>query len=219
MKINTNIRVYAWVEFAIWLIITAIVIFGVRYYHQQSLKQYKHYQIFMSDVDGLIVGSPVKFLGVQIGYVKQIQIISNEVYIRFVITQKDLVLPVGAVATVEFSGLGGSKALEIYPPVKDSANDKIIAVKEPTRLTKVMGLFDDIFKDLDVIFSTLGYASSQLIKEPSEFSVQENVITPAVPVNNLLKLDKTFDKVIKVKNKFIQYTDVENTKDKRVRKE
>lgn len=205
MKINTNIRVYAWVEFLIWLIITAAVILGIRYYHQQSQRQFRHYQIFMSDVDGLIVGSPVKFLGVQTGYVKQIQIISNEVYIKFVITQKDLVLPVGSVATVEFSGLGGSKALEIYPPSKDVVTDKIIAVKEPTRLSKVMGLFDEIFRDMDAIFSTLGYASSQFIKEPEEFTVQENVVTPAVPIDNLMKLDKTMNDAERVKNKVMKY--------------
>ncbi len=205
MKKNTNIRVYAWVEFGIWLIIVAMLVFGIRYHQQQSLKQYKHYQIFMSDVDGLIVGSPVKFLGVQIGYIKQIQIISNEVYIRFVITQKDLVLPVGSIATVEFSGLGGSKALEIYPPDKENVTDKIIAVKEPTRLNKVMGLFDEIFRDLDSIFTTVGYASNQLVKDPSEFAIPENVITPVVPMDNLIKLDKSVDWIMKIKQKFTKH--------------
>ena len=75
MKKIENIRVYAWIEFAIWLIIVAVSVLGIRYYHYQTQKQYKNYQIFMEDVDGLIVGSPVKFLGVQIGYVKKIQII------------------------------------------------------------------------------------------------------------------------------------------------
>ena len=159
----------------------------------------------MSDVDGLIVGSPVKFLGVQIGYIKQIQIISNEVYIRFVITQKDLVLPVGSIATVEFSGLGGSKALEIYPPDKENVTDKIIAVKEPTRLNKVMGLFDEIFRDLDSIFTTVEYASTQLVKDPSEFAIPENVITPVVPMDNLMKLDKFVDLIMKTKQKFTKH--------------
>ena len=80
----------------------------------------------MEDVDGLIVGSPVKFLGVQIGHVMKIQIITTDVYIKFVVTQKDLNLPEGSIATVEASGLGGSKSLEIYPPEKDNTTDKII---------------------------------------------------------------------------------------------
>lgn len=205
MKKNTNIRVYAWIEFVIWLIIVAVLVFGIRYHHQQSLKQYKHYQIFMSDVDGLIVGSPVKFLGVQIGYIKQIQIVSNEVYIKFIITQKDLVLPVGSIATVEFSGLGGSKALEIYPPNKENATDKIIGVKEPTRLNKVMGLFDDIFRDLDSIFTTVGYASNQIVEDTNDFEIPKNVVMPTVPMDNLIKLDKSVDFIMKTKKKFTKH--------------
>ena len=92
MKKFDNIRVYAWAEFVIWLIIIAVAVLGFRYYKYQNQKQYKSYQIFMEDVDGLIVGSPVKFLGVQIGYVKKIQIISSSVYIKFVIKQKVLVI-------------------------------------------------------------------------------------------------------------------------------
>lgn len=203
MKINSNIRVYAWVEFVIWLIVAAILILGIRYHHQQSIKQYKHYQIFMSDVDGLIVGSPVKFLGVQIGYIKDIQIISSEVYIKFVITQKDLILPTGSIATVEFSGLGGSKALEIYPPSSKIPTDKIIAVKEPTRLNKVMGLFDEIFRDLDSIFTTLGYASNQFVKEPTEFAIPENIITPVGPMDSLNKIEKTVDYINSEKKKLM----------------
>lgn len=71
MKSFNNIRVYAWVEFGIWLIVVAAIVLGFRYHHYQEQKQFKNYQIFMEDVDGLIVGSPVKFLGVQIGYVKK----------------------------------------------------------------------------------------------------------------------------------------------------
>ena len=63
MKKFDNIRIYAWIEFVIWLVIVAILVFGIRYHHYQAQKQYKNYQIFMEDVDGLIVGSPVKFLG------------------------------------------------------------------------------------------------------------------------------------------------------------
>ena len=138
MKKFDNIRIYAWIEFVIWLVIVAILVFGIRYHHYQAQKQYKNYQIFMEDVDGLIVGSPVKFLGVQIGHVKKIQIISSDVYIKFIITQKDLILPTGSIATVEASGLGGSKSLEIYPPNKDNPTDRIIVTKDPTRLSKVM---------------------------------------------------------------------------------
>ena len=203
MKINTNIRIYAWVEFAVWLLVAAILILGIRYHHQQSQKQFKHYQIFMSDADGLIVGSPVKFLGVQVGDIRQVRIISSEVYINFVITQKDLVLPVGSIATVEFSGLGGSKALEIYPPSEKFPTDKIVAVKEPTRLNKVMGLFNEIFRDLDSIFTTVGYASNQFVEESGNSTVQYNLVIPASE-RVLLDADKTIDSIMNIKNNFMK---------------
>jgi len=204
MKRNSNIRIYAWAEFIIWLLVAALFILGIRYHHQQSQKQFKHYQIFMSDADGLIVGSPVKFLGVQVGDIRQIQVISSEVYIKFVITQKDLVLPVGSIATVEFSGLGGSKALEIYPPSEKYPTDKIIAVKEPTRLNKVMGLFNEIFRDLDSIFTTVGYASNQFVKEADGTSIPRNIVIPVSPESNLMNVDKTIDMIMDIKGNFMK---------------
>lgn len=201
MKKFDNIRVYAWAEFVIWLIIIAVAVLGFRYYKYQNQKQYKSYQIFMEDVDGLIVGSPVKFLGVQIGYVKKIQIISSSVYIKFVITQKGLVLPVGALATVEASGLGGSKALEIYPPQKGVYHDKIIITKDPTRLGKVMSLFNDIFKEMDAIFGTLGHASNQF---DLEHGIPENVVNPADATEQLIRFDGLIESVHGTENKFMK---------------
>ena len=163
----------------------------------------------MSDADGLIVGSPVKFLGIQIGDIRQIKIISSEVYVEFVVTRKDLVLPVGSIATVEFSGLGGSKALEIYPPTDKYPTDKIIAVKEPTRLNKVMGLFNEIFRDLDSIFTTVGYASNQFVREAQGSSAPRNVVIPVSPEQNLTNIDKTVDMIMDIKGNFMKNFDNE----------
>lgn len=209
MKKIDNIRVYAWLEFVIWLLIAAIIILGIRYWQYNTQKQYKSYQIFMEDVDGLIVGSPVKFLGVQIGYVKKIQIISSNVYIRFVITQKGLVLPTGSVATVEASGLGGSKALEIYPPEPDSVSDKIINTKDPTRLGKVISLFDDIFRELNTIFGTIDNAATQF-----EFSnaAKMNIVEPAEVYGGLVKFEKTVDVLIDADKKFMKNFKGKNNK-------
>jgi phospholipid/cholesterol/gamma-HCH transport system substrate-binding protein len=203
MKKFDKIRLYAWGEFVIWLIIVAAIVLGLRYNHYQKQTEYKSYQIFMEDVDGLIVGSPVKFLGVQIGYVKKIQIISTEVYIKFVITQKDLALPIGSIATIEGSGLGGSKALEIYPPDKLNPSDKIIISKEPTRLSKVMGLFDSIFRELDSIITTLDHSASQF-DFTSTGEVPKNVVTPVEAEQSLDKLNKNIDTVLNVQKKLFK---------------
>ena len=65
----------------------------------------------MPDVDGLIVGSPVRMMGIEVGHVTKIKPIKDEVFVRFIITEKDLKIPQGTVATVEFSGMAGSKSL------------------------------------------------------------------------------------------------------------
>ena len=192
MKKLDNIRVYAWLEFFLWLIIVAVGVLGIRYHYYQTQKQYKSYQIFMEDVDGLIVGSPVKFLGVQIGHVKKIQIIASNVYIKFIITQKGLQLPAGSIATVEASGLGGSKALEIYPPAKGATADKLIMIKEPTRLGKVMSLFDDIFKELNAIFMTVDHAGSQF---DMQNGIPKNIVEPADIKEGLIKIESRIDAI------------------------
>ena len=171
MKKFDNIRVYAWVEFVIWLIIVAVSVLGFRYYKYQNQKQFKSYQIFMEDVDGLIVGSPVKFLGVQIGYVKKIQIVASSVYIKFVITQKG------------------------------AYHDKIIVTKDPTRLGKVMSLFNDIFKEMDAIFGTLDHASNQF---DLEHGIPANVVNPADATEQLIKVDSLIDSLHQTESKFMK---------------
>ncbi len=205
MKKPDTLRIYAWTEFAIWLIIIALCVFGIRYHHHKSQLQYKSYQIFMNDVDGLIVGSPVKFLGTQIGHVTKIQLVSSDVYtdiyVKFIITEKDLTLPTGAVATVVGSGLGGSKALEIFPP-EEKDIDSIIVTKDSTRLGKVISLFKKMFKDIDEIFVNLGHVSKEVSSVPKIETPNHNEVTPADLNQSVENINKKLDQMIQEENKF-----------------
>lgn len=158
----------------------------------------------MNDVDGLIVGSPVRFLGTQIGHVTKIQLVSSDVYsdiyVKFIISQPNLTLPTGAIATVEGSGLGGSKSLEIYPPHKGK-QDKIIVAKDSTRLNKVMSLFNTIFKDIEEIFTNLSHTSKELSKVPHK-NIEKNVVTPAQAEKDLKELGIILDSYKKKEQKF-----------------
>ena len=175
-----DLRKYIWLEFVIWFLILCICVTGVRIYRHKAVKKLLTYQIFMPDVDGLIVGSPVKFLGVPVGYISKVKIVSNEVYLKFVITDEDFVLPKGAIATVEFNGMGGSKSLEIYPPTKESiASGKIIAVNNPVRLNDAMSLLGVMYNKIDSIIQR----ASVFANETGALSDKDGVNVDAIEEN------------------------------------
>ena len=108
-------------------------------------KTFNTYQIFLPDVDGLINGSPVKFMGIQIGYVNQIDIVGEDVYVKFVVTEAHVKIPAGSVATVEFSGMGGSKSLELYPPKPNqNPSGRLLISQSPKRIHDSLGLLNDM---------------------------------------------------------------------------
>lgn len=110
----------------------------------------------MTDVDGLIAGSPVKLMGIQVGYVNQIDIVGEDVYVNFIITEPKVKVPESSIVTVEFSGLGGSKSLEIYPPQKaPPSSTKFIIAQSPKRLNDSFGLLNDMFEQIAEIAYTV----------------------------------------------------------------
>lgn len=101
-------------------------------------------------------------MGVQVGYIDKVKIISDDVYVKFVITDKEVSIPKGAIATVEFSGMGGSKSLEIYPPTKESLDSKkLIVVQNPKRLHDAFGLLNDMFDKIGSITSKLSFFAKE----------------------------------------------------------
>lgn len=135
---NKGMRKYhLWlIEIIVWALI--IVAISIPFYnnisHKKELNATGH--AFFEDTDGLIVGSPVRFMGTQVGYLSNVEIIGSEAYVSFVITEKNLKIPHGTIATVEFTGIAGSKSLELYPPTKESlARGHAISVVDPIRLS------------------------------------------------------------------------------------
>lgn len=125
-------------------------------------KSFNTYQIFLPDVDGLISGSPVRYMGIQVGYINQIDIVGADVYVKFIITDKNVKLPPASVATVEFYGLGGSKSLEIYPPsVKKTDSAKFIISQSPKRIHDSLGLLNQMYDNVVEIT----YTASHFMKE------------------------------------------------------
>lgn len=187
MNIKDKFKLLQWAEAIIWIIVISLVIFGVRYHNYKAKKELKTYQIFLQDVDGLIVGSPVRMMGVAIGYIEKVKIIGDTVYVKFVLDDKNASIPRGSIATVEFNGLGGSKSLEIYPPTEQSlASNKLIVSKRPMRLNDSIGLIDDMFDKL-----------TSMIIRGSRFATEMSTFMPKKGTMSLKKMNRILKKLIR----------------------
>ena len=154
-------------ELLIWLVIILIIVAVSTITYVSNTQKDNDYNIFMSDVDGLIVGSPVRMMGIEVGHVTKIKPTNGEVYIKFLITDKNLTLPQGTIATVEFSGMAGSKSLELYLPDSNTYIDNnvpMITVNPPKRLHDAAGLLNDMFDKFNSILSNSSSFGNQIQK-------------------------------------------------------
>ena len=161
------------IEGIVWFLILCSVLLCIRVHNYRQAKSVKQYQIFLSDMDGLIVGSPVKYMGVHIGYVSYAKPIDNNVYVKFVLDDKNMKLPKGVIANVEFYGLGGSKSLELYPPNGNSLKtEKLIYIKDTFRLNDSVTLLDNMFSKIALLGGRFNYFSNRMAdiinKQPPE---------------------------------------------------
>lgn len=129
-----NKRLLWIIEFIIWGLIIFSTLFVSLYVYNKNVREKHTYYVFFKDVDGLIKGSPVKIQGYQVGYVSDIAIVNDDVFITFVITDNELVMPDNIIATIAFTGMGGSKSLELSVPDKNTKVKNYITTVEPRRL-------------------------------------------------------------------------------------
>lgn len=153
------------IELLIWLTLTLLITAFVSLKIIATEKANNDYSIFLPDVDGLIVGSPVRMMGIQVGHVTKIEPVGDEVYVKFLIKNKNIKIPQGTQATVEFSGMAGSKSLELYLPDKNTYIDEtvpILAVNPPKRLNDAFSLLNEMFNQLGSIITTTSLFSRQM---------------------------------------------------------
>ena len=129
-----NKRLLWIIEFIIWGLIIFSTLFVSLYVYNKNVREKHTYYVFFKDVDGLIKGSPVKIQGYQVGYVSDIAIVNDDVFITFIITDNELVMPDNIIATIAFTGMGGSKSLELSVPDKNTKVKNYISTVEPRRL-------------------------------------------------------------------------------------
>lgn len=188
-----KLRILHHIELLIWLIVLLFVLAFVKYSYHSSTHNSNVYNIFMPDVDGLIEGSSVRMMGIEVGHVIKIKPTNDEVFVKFIIQDKDIKLPHGTVATVEFSGMAGSKSLELYLPDKTTYIDKdtpILSVERPKRLHDAAALLNDMFKKITSII----YTSSYFSKKVKEIEMPEQLKGEKADFEEFIKYtDKILD--------------------------
>ena len=124
------------VEIIIWTIVLCAVFLIAIFSYSKMFIEPNIYNIEFKDIDGITKGSPVRFMGINIGYVRSLKSKDKHINVQILVTKKDMKIPNGTVAKVEFFGLGGSKSIELMPP--DGTCDVGILTSDTIRLIDVV---------------------------------------------------------------------------------
>ena len=155
-------RRYIWlIEIIVWIFIISIGLFSIIYNTAIKDNTKNSYYIFLDDAGGLVQGSPVRLMGITIGYIKDVKIFDNKVFISFLITEKGAQLPKRSIANVEFYGLGGSTSLEIIPQVPTKDDREIII---PTKTYRVQDFWHGSELVSNVLIDIYGGAGRSIEK-------------------------------------------------------
>ncbi len=180
------------------IILSALVLFGlVAYGVKKTVYDKNLYTLYFRDVDGIIPGSPVKFMGVTVGHVSKLTLKGNKIKAIIFVSKPEIKIPDCANARVEFSGIVGSKYIEITPPDGSGKCGGIIA-NDPLRISiivEIMDIYNRAFKGLE-----------QGIKKFSSQDTQFLMYEVRKKTGDFSELDKTMDKIPELQTKMNKKT-------------
>ena len=213
LELKSKLKNAVFLEIVFWIVVIfSVVTVGYGIFYYKFIKP-NLYTITFNDIDGIINCSPVRFMGLVSGHVRKLTYHKDSIEVQIIITKKNMKIPPGSVASVEFSGIAGSKSIEIMPPENNLADIGIIS-KDTLRITDVLDEYmyigkvfaslkdfvDAINQDTVLkVFSTVKEASSGL--EKADESIEEGQ-------SKYKEFDKRMENVLKSQKK------LENTLDK-----
>ncbi|HBG48459.1 MAG TPA: hypothetical protein DDW90_02930, partial [Cyanobacteria bacterium UBA9971] len=170
-------------EITIGILLFSLLLFvGINKFKEHIYTQ-PTYTVTFKDVDGLSVGSPVRLMGKQVGNIIKLELYESEIYVTFRIAEKNIVIPDESIASIQFTGLAGSRSLEIMPQKrKFSINKNIIYAQEPVRINSILQVQTTIFENvLEFCRGMLAFLSKNSIdstkknlKNTSEYMQETN---------------------------------------------
>lgn len=180
-------------EILTWFLLFVLISFGLVSIKQYYNNNHNTYQLFLQDVDGIIKGSPVRMMGIVVGYVREVKIVNDMIFVEFIMDKKDITVPKGSRITVEYSGLGGSKSLEIYTPKDKIPEDTpMFEILQPRRLGYVVGLLNTMFDKIVSVIYRVSYFSDEL----QTVKIQKINIDTDKPMSEMIKeVNKDIDNI------------------------
>ncbi len=148
------------------------------------------YTIRFHDVDSIIKGSPVRFMGIIVGHVRNLKRENDQIACEIVVTKPNTAIPDGSVAKVEYNGLGGSKSIEIMPPKTNDPDIKGIVGVYGLRISD----FAEVFGELRAVLICIRQFVETISPENSLGVVKTIAETPDFTENANKNLDKMIEK-------------------------
>lgn len=141
-------------EIIILVIIFSILIVGGIIFNHYKNEKPNTYNIVFKDIDSIVKGSPVRFMGINVGHVVKLKRKDKYIICKIRVTKKGVKIPDLTMAKVAFNGLGGSKSIELFPPTEDNSSVKGIVASESLRIHDIAGIVRDL-EDIVVIISDI----------------------------------------------------------------
>jgi len=151
------------------------------------------YHVAFHDIDSIVVGSPVKLLGVDIGHVTKLKSASDIIYVDFVVADPKLKLPEGTTASIEFFGIAGSRSIALTPPDKNST-EKGIIIKEPIRIGDAFSIMAKFIRATMVSIGGLYEFTKDKDKDSVDRMTQNFLITTSQADDKIVNLSNKIEK-------------------------
>lgn len=141
--------IFLLLEITIGILLFSLLLFVGIDKFREHLNSLPSYTVTFKDVDGLSVGSPVRLMGKQVGNIIKLELYKSEIYVTFRLMNKKPVIPDGSIASIQFTGIVGSRSLEIIPQKrKHLTNNNMIYSQEPIRINSIMHVQTTIFENV-----------------------------------------------------------------------
>ena len=179
------------VEILILICFFGALILGFMVFNHYKYEKPNTYNIIFKDIDSIVKGSPVRFMGMNVGHVVKLKRKDKYIICKIRITKENVKLPDMTRAKVAFNGLGGSKSIELLPPTTNDPEIKGIVAVESMRINDLAGMVKDLV-DVAVIINDFVQAI-----DPVMVSVTLKEFSNPEIIN---RVDSDMERIIKLQN-------------------